>query len=127
MPPNTVSVARPGFWGNPYRVVLDALRDTGEDDEHGNPIIVGPWLCESPRGAPTAFPVRGGYYASDRDSAVKQAVAMFRLRLERLHTGATMRERISELRGKNLACWCPLDAPCHADVLIEFANREPDA
>jgi hypothetical protein len=26
------------------------------------------------------------------------------------------------LRGKNLACWCALDAPCHADVLLEFAN-----
>ena len=28
-----------------------------------------------------------------------------------------------ELRGKNLACWCPLDQPCHADVLLEIANR----
>ena len=27
-----------------------------------------------------------------------------------------------ELRGKDLACWCPLDQPCHADVLIELAN-----
>src|SRR5690606_22039827 len=30
-----------------------------------------------------------------------------------------------ELRGKNLACWCPLDQPCHADVLLELANKEP--
>lgn len=29
-----------------------------------------------------------------------------------------------ELRGKNLACWCPLDQPCHADVLLEIANSE---
>lgn len=28
-----------------------------------------------------------------------------------------------ELRGKDLACWCPLDQPCHADVLLELANR----
>jgi len=28
-----------------------------------------------------------------------------------------------ELRGRDLACWCPLDAPCHADILIEIANR----
>lgn len=28
----------------------------------------------------------------------------------------------AELRGKNLACWCPLDQPCHADVLLEIAN-----
>lgn len=29
-----------------------------------------------------------------------------------------------ELRGKDLACWCPLDEPCHADVLLEIANGE---
>jgi hypothetical protein len=28
-----------------------------------------------------------------------------------------------ELRGRNLACWCAPGAPCHADVLIEIANR----
>lgn len=28
-----------------------------------------------------------------------------------------------ELRGKDLACWCPLDQPCHADVLLELANE----
>jgi hypothetical protein len=27
------------------------------------------------------------------------------------------------LAGKNLACWCPLDQPCHADVLLELANK----
>lgn len=29
---------------------------------------------------------------------------------------------LEELRGKNLACWCALDQPCHADVLLELAN-----
>ena len=32
---------------------------------------------------------------------------------------------IAELRGKDLACWCPLDQPCHADVLLELANAPP--
>jgi hypothetical protein len=27
-----------------------------------------------------------------------------------------------ELRGHDLACWCPLDEPCHADVLLVVAN-----
>ena len=27
-----------------------------------------------------------------------------------------------ELRGRNLACWCPLGEPCHADVLLSLAN-----
>lgn len=31
-------------------------------------------------------------------------------------------ESLPELRGKNLACWCPLDKPCHADVLLRLAN-----
>ena len=26
------------------------------------------------------------------------------------------------LAGKDIACWCPLDAPCHADVLLRVAN-----
>ncbi len=30
-----------------------------------------------------------------------------------------------DLRGQNLACWCALDQPCHADVLLELANAPP--
>lgn len=30
---------------------------------------------------------------------------------------------LKPLRGKNLACWCPLDQSCHADVLLDMANR----
>jgi hypothetical protein len=30
---------------------------------------------------------------------------------------------LAALRGRDLACWCPLDGPCHADVLLERANR----
>ena len=32
-------------------------------------------------------------------------------------------EHIGELKGKNLACWCPMDGPCHADILLQLANR----
>ena len=31
---------------------------------------------------------------------------------------------IRQLRGKNLACFCSLDGPCHADVLLEWANDQ---
>ena len=27
-----------------------------------------------------------------------------------------------DLAGRDLACWCPLDQPCHADVLLALAN-----
>lgn len=31
-------------------------------------------------------------------------------------------DALAELRGHDLGCWCPLDQPCHADVLLELAN-----
>jgi hypothetical protein len=31
-------------------------------------------------------------------------------------------EWIAPLRGKDLACWCPLELPCHAEVLLRLAN-----
>ncbi len=34
----------------------------------------------------------------------------------------TAGEILQALRGKDLVCWCALDAPCHADVLLELAN-----
>ena len=38
--------------------------------------------------------------------------------------GQALRNRAArELRGKQLACWCSLQARCHADVLIRVANE----
>lgn len=37
---------------------------------------------------------------------------------EQLTYRARVLEDGHELEGKSLACWCPLDAPCHADVLL---------
>ena len=30
---------------------------------------------------------------------------------------------LDPLKGKDLACWCPLDKPCHADVLLKFLKE----
>ena len=40
---------------------------------------------------------------------------------------AEVLSRLHELRGLHLACWCPLDGPCHADVLLEAANNTPSS
>lgn len=32
-------------------------------------------------------------------------------------------QKAGMLKGMNLACWCPLDKPCHADILLEIANK----
>lgn len=54
------------------------------------------------------------------DLARQCAVANFRNFVDR----QLWKEARDELRGKNLACWCPKNSPCHADVLLEIANRD---
>jgi hypothetical protein len=39
--------------------------------------------------------------------------------------GYTVTDVRRALAGRDLACWCPLDEPCHADVLVRVANA-PD-
>jgi len=52
-----------------------------------------------------------------------RAVALYRAHLAE-HPDLTDAAR-RELAGKTLACWCPLDEPCHADALLELASGQP--
>lgn len=47
------------------------------------------------------------------------AVALFRAYVAERGWEGQIR---AELAGKDLACWCRLDEPCHADVLLQLAN-----
>lgn len=97
MPPNTVKVDRTTKWGNPFAAA-------------GNPDKVNP------------------------DTVHAQCVDRYRTMLERagryilpatpqfFGQEPTVEEIQRDLRGKNLACWCHPDSPCHADVLLEIAN-----
>lgn len=38
------------------------------------------------------------------------------------NSGQTKKEFFKEIREKNLACWCPPDQLCHADILLKIAN-----
>lgn len=44
-----------------------------------------------------------------------------------LKTRAVVVACIDELRGKDLACWCRADKPCHADTLLGIASQSGDA
>ena len=35
----------------------------------------------------------------------------------------TLEEIRAELKGHDLMCWCPADRPCHAQILLDIANR----
>jgi hypothetical protein len=50
-----------------------------------------------------------------------EAVRLYRVHL--LLRLARYPDLLEPLRKKNLACWCPLDCACHADVLLNLANR----
>jgi hypothetical protein len=30
---------------------------------------------------------------------------------------------LDELKGKDLVCFCPLDKPCHGDIIIEYLEK----
>ena len=104
MPEGAVYVGRPSKWGNPFTVVNGHRQGWlvwDDRDRHG-------WVTHE---------TSNGYVASfdtERD-ARREAVRRFRRFMFRQWA-------LTELRGKDLVCWCPLDQPCHADVLLELAN-----
>lgn len=49
-----------------------------------------------------------------------EAVALYRAYALREFSPAVVQ---AELSGKVLLCWCDEDEACHADVLVELANR----
>ena len=49
----------------------------------------------------------------------EQVIARYR---NWLMTHPTLMKDIEELRDKDLVCWCAPE-PCHADILLELANK----
>lgn len=68
-------------------------------------------------GRPTKW---GNPYIPDSADEAQEAVDSYRAHLVMMVRRGEL--DLAELRGKDLACWCPLDRPCHADVLLELAN-----
>jgi hypothetical protein len=50
-----------------------------------------------------------------------EAVRLFRIYAQDSRRGW---DWLEPLRGRDLVCWCALGVPCHADVLLELANRD---
>ena len=64
----------------------------------------------------------GNPFVVGRDGDRVACVALYRRALERGELSFTPDDVRRQLAGRDLACWCPLDEPCHADVLLEIAN-----
>lgn len=99
MPPNTVYVGRGSKWGNPF--TADECRAAGYA---GTDAEIASRCAEAFRAW------LGPHWRNNWDGPVSE--------LQR----KSVLNGLKKLRGKNLACWCPLDQHCHADVLLELAN-----
>lgn len=95
MPPNTVKVDHSTMWGNPWHIGESGISDAAAAVRRFRAAVVG-FESNGSFCKPQAHP----------DSHIGKII----------NSAAT-------LAGKNLACWCPLDQPCHADVLLELANE----
>lgn len=73
-------------------------------------------IVARPSGYGNPFPVK------DCDGPA-DAVARFRSLVEGFIEESSVLRNLEALRGKNLACWCKPGEPCHADVLLELANK----
>lgn len=119
MPENTVYVGRGSRWGNPFRVLGD--NEYLFCDASHRRKILDPWVIFDP-----------DQDIANAPATVEMSVEFYRRWLTHEFNAAgivrpcifTADDIRRELRGKNLACWCPLDGPCHADVLLELASRK---
>lgn len=94
-------------------------RYVGRSTRWGNPWGIGATVTITSRFGPT----RQILESIDAPAAVD----LYRVWITRVHIADVpfdpYRLSLSELRGHDLACWCPLDQPCHADILLQLANR----
>ena len=65
---------------------------------------------------------RGNPFRIGTDGDRAQCMALFREAFVSGRLSFTTGDVRRELAGCDLACWCPLDGPCHADVLLDAAN-----
>jgi hypothetical protein len=97
--PDRIQLRRTKGWRKPVGAIVVA-----RPSKWGNPFVVGRDIVVEGR-ALRVTP--------------ELAVALYRVWVNEFAESAR-----EELIGHDLACFCPLDRPCHADVLLELANQE---
>jgi hypothetical protein len=100
MPEGVVYVGRPTDFGNPF-VVGDSLVPTSFRGELSDATLLDGAIYVTAENCLVFF-----------EAWARQIAAHYPMWLERL-------------RGKDLACWCRLTSPCHADILLRLANEAP--
>jgi hypothetical protein len=96
-PEGVIYVGRPTMFGNPFQVARFG---------HKAAVLMHREWLRSKLGA--LFLERRGFDPGEIE-------AIYRLR-------ARVMSSLHFIDGRDLACWCPLSSPCHADTLIEIAR-----
>lgn len=96
MPEGAVYVGRPTIWGNPF-TATDKEWEGEKIEPQTLVLLYELYLAES-----------FGFKKNHKRTKKERELLV---------------EFLGPLRGKDLACWCPLDQPCHADVLLKLANE----
>lgn len=117
---DAVIVARPSKWGNPFALdgPLDLFAWLSLAGERGDRTM-REWRRDA-----CAEAFRLMMTAERRAIPTDEVTDLDRAMALRPDAYPTHDEIRAELCGRDLACWCPLDAPCHADVLMEIANAD---
>lgn len=102
-PENTKYVGRPTKFGNPFRLTKDGYIQAYST----NRTIFNKWIMWS---------INGGFEQKD---IVELYEIWIKGNLQKEHPYLPTPPILDELKGKNLSCFCSLNVPCHADILLE--------
>jgi hypothetical protein len=122
MPADTIYVGRPGRWGNPFNFK--------SPDHCWNALALG--CLGNAAGRHEASVKAFRQWVLNPGGRIKEMefCVVVESRGKKIPIGPKAKAGVAPsiieireaLRGKNLACFCRLDQPCHADVLLEIAN-----
>ena len=124
LPPNTVSVTRPGPFGNPFDfrkseycwIALSyGCRADPRGRQEASVRAFREWIDPGYGRRMVRMEMQPGF--GGRGTMIPAGPKV------EAGEAPSLKEVISKLRGKNLACFCKLGDPCHADALLEIANR----
>lgn len=124
MPENAVYVGRPTRWGNPFNfrsseycwaALSFGCRGDRLGRQEASVRAFRDWIDPGHGRRTMKMEEQPKMMAGDKECALGPLISA--------GEAPSMDDIRSVLRGKDLACWCALGDPCHADVLLELANR----
>lgn len=106
-----IYVGRGSRWGNPFKIceLINGKFAISHECDYQLHQITKEVGCDSK------------HYNTKCEAAI-DAIKCYEL-YHHAKDSANMADAITNLKGKNLSCWCKLDDKCHADLLLELANR----